>query len=83
MAGYVCPHCGEISDPFGMGGAQAAAKTMDIPFLGRIPLDIEIRRASDAGFPPAADDRDEGAAFAAIANGLVQWLSLKPVERSR
>ena len=82
MAGYVCPHCGELSDPFGMGGAQAAAKTMDIPFLGRIPLDIEIRRASDAGFPPAADDGEQGAAFAAIAHGLLQWLSLKPVERS-
>src|SRR4029077_11449597 len=25
MAGYACPHCGEISDPFGSGGAEAAA----------------------------------------------------------
>ncbi len=38
MAGYLCPHCGEVSDPFGSGGAEAAARTMSIPFLGRIPL---------------------------------------------
>ena len=38
MAGYRCPHCGEESDPFGSGGAEAAAAVMSIPFLGRIPL---------------------------------------------
>ena len=55
MAGYHCPHCGEASDPFGSGGgAEAAARTMSIPFLGRIPLRTSIREASDAGTPPAA-----------------------------
>jgi len=77
MAGYACPHCGEISDPFGAGGAEAAAQELDIPFLGRIPLDIVIRRASDAGFPPAAEDGPQGAAFAAIAERLLQRLSLR------
>ncbi|HEU5067219.1 MAG TPA: Mrp/NBP35 family ATP-binding protein, partial [Sphingomicrobium sp.] len=38
MAGYVCPHCGEQSDPFGSGGAEDAAKELGIPFLGRLPL---------------------------------------------
>ena len=28
MAGYICPHCGEGSDPFGIGGAEAAAMAM-------------------------------------------------------
>ena len=73
MAGYACPHCGEISDPFGSGGAEAAAKSMELPFLGRIPLDIAIRKASDAGQPPAADDDDE--AFAAIARLVKDWLA--------
>jgi len=77
MAGYACPHCGEISDPFGKGGAEAAAGTMNIPFLGRIPLDIAIRRASDAGMPPAAD-RDD-AIFSAIASRLAEWLNKPPV----
>ncbi|MBX9797132.1 Mrp/NBP35 family ATP-binding protein, partial [Sphingomonas sp.] len=34
MAGYRCPACGAVSDPFGQGGAQAAAAALNIPFLG-------------------------------------------------
>jgi ATP-binding protein involved in chromosome partitioning len=65
MAGYGCPHCGEISDPFGSGGAEAAARELSLPFLGRIPLDIAIRTASDAGQPPAMIEGDM--VFAPIA----------------
>ena len=75
MAGYVCPHCGEVSDPFGTGGVEAAARARDIAFLGRIPLALEIREASDAGTPPAATDGAQGeAAFREIATGLARWL---------
>lgn len=74
MAGYACPHCGELSDPFGQGGAEAAAKTMGMPFLGRIPLDIVIRTASDAGQPPAAGDTAQAAPFLAIAEKVGRWL---------
>src|SRR5687767_2622942 len=72
MAGYSCPHCGEISDPFGTGGAEAAARVMQIPFLGRIPLTLSIRRASDAGTPPAAGDGAEAALFRDIAGKLLE-----------
>src|SRR3546814_18702409 len=34
MAGYACSHCGEVSDPFGAGGAEAAAKHMGMSFSG-------------------------------------------------
>jgi ATP-binding protein involved in chromosome partitioning len=74
MSGYECPHCGEISDPFGQGGAKAAAASMGLPYLGRIPLDIAIRTASDAGEPPAAGDSVQGAAFAAIAVQVATWI---------
>ncbi|MEL0210310.1 MAG: Mrp/NBP35 family ATP-binding protein, partial [Novosphingobium sp.] len=74
MAGYVCPHCGEESDPFGVGGAEAAAKTMSLPFLGRVPLDMTIRRESDAGNPPAAGDGPQAEAFLSIARGVLAWL---------
>jgi ATP-binding protein involved in chromosome partitioning len=75
MAGYACPHCGEVSDPFGQGGAEAAAERLGIPFLGRVPLDIAIRRASDAGEPPAAGDGDTAAPFLRIAEQLVEALN--------
>ncbi|MEO6717812.1 MAG: Mrp/NBP35 family ATP-binding protein [Novosphingobium sp.] len=74
MAGYVCPHCGEISDPFGQGGVEAAAKAMGQAFLGRIPLDLSIRQDSDAGNPPAAGDGPQAEAFAAIARRVGTWL---------
>ena len=79
MAGYVCPSCGEVSDPFGTGGAEAEAQARNIPFLGRVPLSIGIRRASDAGTPPAASDAAEGAPFAQIAEGVARWLNPSPV----
>lgn len=77
MAGYACPHCGEISDPFGKGGAEAAAQTMGMPFLGRIPLSIDIRTASDAGQPPAAGDTADAAPFQALAVRVKEWLDAR------
>ena len=74
MAGYACPHCGEVSDPFGQGGVEAAAKVMGHAFLGRIPLDLSIRQDSDAGKPPAAGDGPQAEAFAAIARRDGTWL---------
>jgi ATP-binding protein involved in chromosome partitioning len=72
MATYACPHCGETSHPFGSGGAEAAAAEMDVPFLGRLPLSLAIREASDAGEPPAASVGPEADAFAAIAAQLAR-----------
>ena len=74
MAGYACPHCGEISDPFGSGGAESAAADLGMAFLGRIPLQLEIREASDAGTPPAAGEGPAAEAFAAIARQVATWL---------
>lgn len=78
MAGYACPHCGEVSDPFGAGGAEAAATEMGQAFLGRIPLDIGIRQASDAGEPPAAGEGPQAEAFAGIARRIATWLGNRP-----
>jgi ATP-binding protein involved in chromosome partitioning len=75
MAGYACPHCGEVSDPFGRGGAEAAAGRLGLPFLGRVPLEIAIRTASDAGDPPAAGNGPQAETFAALAARLDDWLA--------
>ncbi len=74
MAGYLCPHCGEVSDPFGTGGAEKAAAQLGLPFLGRIPLHIDIRIASDAGAPPATGEGMISNSFAAIAASLTDWI---------
>ena len=74
MAGYICPHCGESSDPFGQGGAEVSARQLGVPFLGRLPLSTSLREASDAGTPPAAQDGAAADAFAAIARRMLAEL---------
>ena len=71
MAGYVCPHCGEESQPFGSGGAEAEAERLGVSFLGRLPLSQAIRTASDAGEPPAAGAGPEADAFARLAESVL------------
>jgi len=51
MSYFLCPHCGERSDIFGHGGAEAEAARIGVPFLGAVPLHMEIREKSDAGTP--------------------------------
>nr|WP_247718271.1 Mrp/NBP35 family ATP-binding protein [Qipengyuania proteolytica] len=74
MAGYACPHCGEVSDPFGKGGVEQAAGRLELPFLGRIPLDMAIRQGGDSGDPPAASDGPMAEPFNSIAEKLDAWL---------
>jgi ATP-binding protein involved in chromosome partitioning len=51
MSFFVCPHCHEEIDIFSKGGGERTARQFDIPFLGRVELDPEIRKAGDAGLP--------------------------------
>jgi ATP-binding protein involved in chromosome partitioning len=74
MAGYCCPECGHISDPFGSGGVEKFAAALEIPFLGRVPLTLATRIAGDKGEPPAAGDDETAAPFVAIAERLARWL---------
>ncbi|MBC6405298.1 MAG: Mrp/NBP35 family ATP-binding protein [Rhodospirillales bacterium] len=60
MSYFLCPSCGERSDIFGHGGAEAEAERLGVPFLGAVPLHMEIRARSDSGTPvtiaePAGD----------------------------
>ena len=68
MSYFLCPHCGERSDPFGHGGARAEAERLGVPFLGEVPLEIEIRETSDAGLPIVATKPDS--AHAKIYRGI-------------
>jgi len=51
MSGFVCPKCGEKTDIFKSGGGENMALEMNIPFLGRIPIDPQIVHACDSGEP--------------------------------
>jgi ATP-binding protein involved in chromosome partitioning len=51
MSFYLCPHCGERSEIFGHGGAREEADKLGVPFLGEVPLHLDIRTTSDSGHP--------------------------------
>lgn len=50
MSHFICEH-GTEYDLFGRGGAQVMAQTMGLPFLGEIPIDMQLRINSDKGDP--------------------------------
>ena len=51
MSGFACPHCHSEIDLFGSGGGERIAQEHLVPFLGKIPIDIKLREAGDAGRP--------------------------------
>jgi ATP-binding protein involved in chromosome partitioning len=51
MSYFLCPKCGERSEIFGHGGAREEAEKMGVPFLGEVPLHLDIRTTSDSGHP--------------------------------
>jgi Mrp family chromosome partitioning ATPase len=74
MSGLNCPHCGGTIDLFKSGGAENLAKSGNLPFLGRIPIDLELVAAGDEGKLPRALERSEGAgpAYQALTDRVVE-----------
>jgi ATP-binding protein involved in chromosome partitioning len=77
MSYFSCPHCGERTDLFGHGGAEAEAERLGVAFLGQIPLHTRIRELSDAGTPVVAiePEGEHSAAYSAIADMI--WAHLE------
>ncbi len=76
LSGFVCPHCGKQTDLFGRGGGERVARSMDVPFLGRMPISPAMVAASDAGKPLVMEAPEDPAAITItrIAEGLMaQW----------
>ncbi|MEP0941704.1 MAG: Mrp/NBP35 family ATP-binding protein [Rhizobiaceae bacterium] len=77
MSTFICPKCGERSDIFGHGGAKQEAEKLGVPFLGGVPLHMDIRANSDAGTPVVATDPDgpHAAVYNEIAAQVAQALN--------
>ncbi|ODA66012.1 Septum site-determining protein MinD [Methyloligella halotolerans] len=69
MSTFICPHCGGQSDIFGHGGARHEAERLGVPFLGEVPLTMEVRETSDSGEPlvVSAPDSEPAKAYLEIA----------------
>jgi ATP-binding protein involved in chromosome partitioning len=79
MSGLVCPHCGDTIDLFGSGGGEKIAKEHNVPFLGSIPLDPEMRKAGDEGRPFIIKRNEATPAWQAIDAVMERLVSI--VER--
>lgn len=64
MSGFVCPHCGEVTDIFKSGGGEATAKDMNVQFLGRVPIEPGIVDCGDNGVPVVLKNPDSASAKA-------------------
>jgi len=81
MSGFVCPKCKTETKIFAptTGGAEKMAGEMQVPFLGKIPLDPRIARLSDEGksFMEAFPDSPTTQAYTTIVNGILRYLEHK------
>ncbi len=71
MSTYICPNCGHEEHIFGHGGVRAEATRIGVPFLGEIPLSLDVRIAGDAGTPVALGEGAVSDAYARLAERLV------------
>ncbi len=71
MSTYICPNCGHEAHIFGHGGVAAEAVKLDLPFLGELPLNLDVRIAGDAGTPIAATDSPLAEPYLRLARRLI------------
>ena len=76
MSYFICPSCGEHSHIFGHGGAREEAEKVGVPFLGEVPLHMDIRSNSDGGTPIVSSqpDSDHAKVYLNIAQSVVDSL---------
>lgn len=76
MSYFQCPSCGERHEIFGHGGARETAADINIPFLGEVPLHIDIRQRADNGQPIVATEpeSDYTAIYLNVANQVAKGL---------
>jgi len=61
MSGFVCPHCGDLTEVFGTGGGEKTAQALGVPFLGAVPMQISLREGADTGHPVVLEEPDSPA----------------------
>ncbi len=69
MSGFVAPDTGVRYDIFGSGGGEGLAASLDLPFLGFVPLGMAVREEGDRGLPTVVGrpDSPEGQALRSVA----------------
>jgi len=79
MSGFLCPHCHETINIFGSGGGERTAKEMEVPFLGRIPLETDVVKSGDSGMPVVVSfpESETSKAFSKMTDKIVKMVNRK------
>ncbi|HUE83320.1 MAG TPA: Mrp/NBP35 family ATP-binding protein [Pyrinomonadaceae bacterium] len=82
MSYFVAPDTGNRYDIFGAGGGQRLAEMYGVPFLGAIPLGIEVRESGDKGVPVVISrpDSAEAQAFRRVAEEVARQISIEAMK---
>jgi ATP-binding protein involved in chromosome partitioning len=85
MSGMICPHCQKPIDLFKSGGGKRAAMDLKVPFLGKIPIELEVVESTDSGKPLLLAYKDSPAAveLLKIVDKIIERLSLREIENER
>ncbi len=77
MSGFICPHCDEVTNIFKTGGGEAAAKELNVQFLGRVPIEPGVVDAGDSGMPVVLKYPESASAkaFIGIVNRVVRTVN--------
>ncbi len=78
MSYFLCPHCGEKSEIFSSGGGEKTSQKYNVPLIGKIPIDTEIRVGGDAGKPIIISNPEsrQSAEFINIAGAVASMISI-------
>ncbi|MEF3244705.1 MAG: Mrp/NBP35 family ATP-binding protein [Caldisericaceae bacterium] len=78
MSYFVCPHCGAKTEIFGAGGGEKLALNSNVSFLGKVPLETQVREGGDLGIPSLflKGNSEVKLAFQEIAKKLIEQLTL-------
>lgn len=78
MSYFLCPHCQGRTEIFSHGGAKEASKKLGVPFLGEVPIDLQIRSGGDEGKPILVSypDSPQSKIFKNIASTIAGQISV-------
>ena len=81
MSGFVCTDCGKHHDIFGSGGARRRAEELNVPFLGDLPINLQVREHGDEGKTEAnLDDPSVASGLESICHKLVKNLAVSSAQ---
>ncbi|MEQ1418631.1 iron-sulfur cluster carrier protein ApbC [Acinetobacter indicus] len=83
MSTHICSNCGFEEQIFGTGGGDQLAEQYDIPLLGRLPLNVQIRENADAGKPSVIAEDEAADSYMAIAEKIAAKLPKAQKDQSR